>query len=117
MQEAIMASAGDNDRPRAKPNPVAQLPRKVLLISNKMFHYRVANYNYFAKRLMEHGWEFVVRASEIEANNPITPEFDCGVVPFGFFAYKREIERIKPDVVIFFIHLKDWIIWPLMHWL
>jgi glycosyltransferase involved in cell wall biosynthesis len=96
---------------------MSQAPRKVLLVSNKMFHYRVANYNYFAKRLRELGWEFIVRASEIEANNPIPIEFDCKVVPFTFGNYKAEIEAIKPDVVIFFIHLKDRMIWPLMHWL
>jgi glycosyltransferase involved in cell wall biosynthesis len=96
---------------------MSQASRKVLLVSGKVFHYRVANYNYFAKRFREHGWEFLVRASEIEMNNPIPIEFDCSVVPFGFFDYKREIERIKPDVVIFFIHLKDRMIWPLMHWL
>lgn len=92
-------------------------PRKVLLVSNKMFHYRVANYNYFAARLRELGWEFIVRASEIEANNPIPIEFDCKVVPFKFGNYKAEIEAIQPDVVIFFIHLKDRMIWPLIHWL
>lgn len=96
---------------------MSQVPRKVLLVSNKVFHYRVANYNYFAKRLREYGWEFIVRASEIEANNPIPIEFDCSVVPFRFFNYKREIERVKPDVIIFFILLKDRMIWPLMHWL
>lgn len=96
---------------------MAQPLRKVLLVSNKMFHYRVANYNYFTRRLRELGWEFIVRTSEIEANNPIPIEFDCQEVPFGFFNYKREIERIQPDVVIFFIHLKDRMIWPLMHWL
>jgi glycosyltransferase involved in cell wall biosynthesis len=113
-----MASAGDVCCP-ASPflNLMSQAPRKVLLVSNKMFHYRVANYNYFAKRLRELGWEFIVRASEIEANNAIPVEFDCQVMPFGFGDYKREIERIQPDVVIFFIHLKDRMIWPLMHWL
>jgi hypothetical protein len=29
--------------------------RRVLLISNKMFHYRVSNYNYFARRFRELG--------------------------------------------------------------
>jgi len=94
-----------------------QTRRRVLLISNKMFHYRVANYNYFATRLRELGWEFIVRASEIEANNPIRIGFDCKVLPFGFWRYKREIERVKPDVVIFFVFLRDRMIWPLMHWL
>jgi glycosyltransferase involved in cell wall biosynthesis len=96
---------------------MSQPLRKVLLISNKLFHYRVANYNYFATRLRELGWEFIVRTSEIEANNPIPIGFDCRAVPFAFGHYRREIEHIQPDVVIFFIHLKDLMVWPLMHWL
>ena len=91
--------------------------KKALLISNKVFHYRVANYNYFARRLREHGWEFCVRASELEANNPIPVEFDFRVMPFGFFRYAHEIERIAPDVVILFMRLKELMIWPLVHWL
>jgi glycosyltransferase involved in cell wall biosynthesis len=31
--------------------------------------------------------------------------------------YKREIEALKPDVVILFLHLKNLFIWPLIHWL
>ena len=31
--------------------------------------------------------------------------------------YRREIKRIKPDVVILFLHLQDVFIWPLIHWL
>lgn len=91
--------------------------KKVLLISNKVFHYRVANYNYFARRFRELGYEFVVRASEVQRNNPYPPEFDLEVLPFGFRRYAREIERLRPDVVILFIHLKDAFVWPLLHWL
>jgi glycosyltransferase involved in cell wall biosynthesis len=91
--------------------------RRVLLISNKVFHYRVSNYNYFARRFRELGWEFCCRASELQKNNPYPPEFDFQVVPFGFSAYKREVERLLPDVVILFIHLKDLFVWPLIHWL
>jgi len=94
-----------------------QPSKKVLLISNKVFHYRVANYNYFTLRLHAHGWEFSVRASEIETNNPLRIEFDFSVIPFGFRRYVREIERVKPDVVILFIHLKDFMVWPLVHWM
>jgi glycosyltransferase involved in cell wall biosynthesis len=91
--------------------------KKVLLVSNKVFHYRVSNYNYFARRFREHGWEFVVRSNELEKQNPFPLEFDFKEMPFNFFHYKREIERIRPDVVIMFLRLKDVIIWPLMHWL
>ncbi|HTX22420.1 MAG TPA: glycosyltransferase [Candidatus Aquilonibacter sp.] len=91
--------------------------RRVLLVSNKVFHYRVSNYNYFARRFREEGWEFVVRADELQKNNPHPPEFDFCEMPFSFPAYRREIERLQPDVVILFLHLKNLIIWPLIHWL
>lgn len=91
--------------------------RRVLLISNKVFHYRVSNYNYFARRFRELGWEFCVRASELEKSNPYPPQFDFKQLPFKFADYKREIEELKPDVVLLFLHLKDLVIWPVVHWL
>jgi len=92
-------------------------PRRVLLISNRVFHYRVSNYNYFASRFREEGYQFIVRANELQKNNPYPIEFDFKVVSFGFLRYLREIEAIKPDVVILFLHLKNLFIWPLVHWL
>ena len=91
--------------------------KKVLLISNKVYHYRVSNYNYFARRFRENGWEFFVRANELQKQNPYPMDFDFKAIPFNFLSYKREIERIGPDVVILFLHLKNLIIWPLVHWL
>lgn len=91
--------------------------KRVVLVSNKVFHYRVSNYNYFTRRFREEGWEFFVRANEIQKNNPFPLEFDFREMPFRFGDYKREIERLKPDVVILFLHLKNLIIWPLLHWL
>lgn len=91
--------------------------KKVLLVSNKVFHYRVSNYNFFAQRFKEEGWELLVRANELQKNNPYELEFDFKEISFSFGDYKREIERINPDVVILFLHLKNLIIWPLIHWL
>lgn len=91
--------------------------KKVLLVSNKIFHYRVSNYNYFARRFREEGWELFVRGNELQKNNPYPLEFDFKEMPFSFGDYRREIERIQPDVVIVFLHLKDLVIWPLLHWL
>jgi glycosyltransferase involved in cell wall biosynthesis len=91
--------------------------KKALLISNKVFHYRVLNYNYFTRRFKEHGWQFIVRANQLQKSNPYPLEFDFQEIPFSFLAYKREIERIQPDVVILFLHLKNLMIWPLVHWL
>lgn len=91
--------------------------RKVLLVSNKVMHYRVSVYNYFVRRFSEHGWEFMVRSVELQKENPHPIDFDFKEIPFEFALYKKEIERIKPDVVILFLHLKDPITFPLIHWL
>lgn len=91
--------------------------KRALLVSNKVFHYRVSNYNYFARRFREQGWEFMVRANELEKQNPFPLEFDFQEMPFGFLRYKREIERIRPHVVITFLHIKNAMIWTLLHWL
>ncbi len=91
--------------------------KKVLLVSNRVMHYRVSVYNAFTRRFRERGWELLVRADELQRENPHPPEFDFQVMPPRFAAYRREIEAIRPDAVILFLHLKDRLIWPLAHWL
>jgi len=91
--------------------------RKVLLVSNRVMHYRVPVYNYFTRRFRQNGWEFVVRSNEIESANAHELEFDFRLISTSFEAYRAEIDRIDPDVVILFLHLRDRIIWPLVHWL
>jgi hypothetical protein len=44
-------------------------------------------------------------------------EFDFREIPFSFANYRREINRINPDAVIMFLHLRDVIVWPLLLWL
>jgi len=90
---------------------------KVLLISNRVMHYRVSLYNYFYKRFRTSGWEFIVRSDELQKETPYPLLFDFKAVPFRFWKYKREIEKIRPDAVILFLHLRDVIIWPLLFWL
>jgi len=53
----------------------------------------------------------------LERSNPYPPQFDFREMPFNFGDHRREIERLKPDVVLLFLHLKNTIIWPLIHWL
>jgi glycosyltransferase involved in cell wall biosynthesis len=95
----------------------APQPKRVLLISNRVMHYRVSVYNYFWRRFREHGWDFVVLSNELQQQNQNQRQFELVVRPFDFSTYRAEIQRLNPDVVILFLHLKDRILWPLIHWL
>lgn len=77
-------------------------------------HYRVSLYNYFHRRFQESGWEFIVRSNELQKENPYRLDFDFKSLPFTFGNYRKEIEAIKPDTVILFLHLKDKVIWSLL---
>jgi glycosyltransferase involved in cell wall biosynthesis len=80
-------------------------------------HYRVSVYNYFWRRFTENGWDFVVLSNELQAQNQNQCRFDLIERPFDFFRYRAEIRRLNPDAVILFLHMKDRILWPLIHWL
>jgi glycosyltransferase involved in cell wall biosynthesis len=105
---ASIARADVLDRPARK---------RVLLVSNRVMHYRVSVYNYFWRRFQECGWDFSVLANELQRQNPHPLQFGFTEAPFEFRRYRREILRTKPDAVILFLHLKDLILWPLIHWL
>lgn len=91
--------------------------RRVLLISNTVMHYRVAVYNYLHRRFAEHGWQWQVLTDELQAQNRIPVRFPLEVLPFEFVRYRRRIREINPDAVILFLHLKNRIQWPLIHWM
>ncbi len=104
--------------PRAGDDILLSARRKrVLLISNRVMHYRVSVYNYFWRRFREHGWDFVVLANELQRQNQNPCQFELIEQPFDFLNYRAEIRRLNPDVVILFLHMKDRILWPLIHWL
>jgi len=91
--------------------------KKVVLVSNKIMHYRISIYNYFAENLKEKGFDFSIFSNEIDNIHNEKLNFYYKEAKFNFFIYRKQILKIKPDVVILFLHLKDLIIWPLMHWL
>jgi glycosyltransferase involved in cell wall biosynthesis len=116
-----MASAGsavkEFQSSAAAPARAAAPSRRVLLISNRVMHYRVSVYNYFWRRFREHGWDFVVLTNELQRENQNECQFELIERPFDFFKYRDEVRRLKPDAVILFLHLKDLLQWPLIHWL
>ena len=98
--------------------------KRVLLVSNRIMHYRVSVYNYFWRRFREHGWDFIVISNELQRQNQNRCHFELIERPFDFLRYRAEIRRINPDAVILFLHLTDRgqgqavpILWPLIHWL
>jgi glycosyltransferase involved in cell wall biosynthesis len=97
--------------------PAAPPAKRVLLISNRVMHYRVSVYNYMWRRFREHGWEFLVLTNELQKENQNECRFQLSEQPFDFFKYRAEVQRIQPDAVILFLHLKDKVQWPLIHWL
>ncbi|MBD3343462.1 MAG: glycosyltransferase [Chitinivibrionales bacterium] len=91
--------------------------KKVLLMSNTVMHYRVSVYNYFTEKFRNDGWELFVRTNKLQSSNKNPHQFDLKEIPLSFGACTREIAAVKPDAVIVFLHLKDRVIWPLLHWL
>jgi len=86
--------------------------KKVLLISNYVYHYRINNYNYFYQRFREDGIDFNVLADDAQR-----VDFDV-MVPIctkkhGFLSYVHYIREQKPDCIILFLHLKNLIIFPI----
>ena len=91
--------------------------KKILLISNRVPHYRVSVYNYLHRRFLAHGWEFKVASDGMHPESRLLAKFDFREVQFKFRQYRRLINDIKPDVVMFHLHLRDPLFWLLIHWL
>ena len=91
--------------------------RKVLLISNLVMHYRVSVYNYFHRKFSESGFEFSVIADTLQKESQRALEFEFQELPFDFLKYRKAILDAEPTAVVLFLHLKDLITWPLVHWL
>jgi glycosyltransferase involved in cell wall biosynthesis len=87
--------------------------KKVLLVSNYVYHYRINNYNYFYHRFKDINIEFQVLASD---KQQVDFEYDVPIRSKrpGLFFYFRYLWSQKPDCVILFLHLKDWIIFPVI---
>lgn len=90
---------------------------KVLLVSNEVMHYRVSVYNYFHRRFRESGYEFSVLTDRLHRENQNQLQFELRELPFNFLRYRKAILESQPAAVILFLHLKDMMVWPLMHWL
>lgn len=80
--------------------------KKILLVSNYVFHYRQKLYNYFADEFNKEGYDFYVMSDEFQ-DVPFPIRFHKEICKKGILNNLSAINRIKPDVVIVFLHLKD----------
>lgn len=87
--------------------------KRILLISNYVFHYRQKVYNYFFSEFKKYEYEFHVLSDKYQ-DVDFAVNFKKHVVKKKFKRYKRIIQEINPDVIILFLHLKDYVMFPLM---
>jgi glycosyltransferase involved in cell wall biosynthesis len=91
--------------------------KKILLVSNKVMHYRVSIYNYLKSEFDKKGYEFIVLSDELQKENEIPLKFEMFEMPLRFLSCKSIIQNMNPEAVIVFLHIKDLITWKLIHWL
>jgi glycosyltransferase involved in cell wall biosynthesis len=91
--------------------------KTVLLISNKVPHYRVSVYNYLHRRFADHGWELKVASNSMQKESKLQVKFDFRELEFKFAKYRALVNELKPDAVMLHLHLKVPIFWLLIHWL
>ncbi|MCD7789576.1 MAG: glycosyltransferase family 4 protein [Bacteroides thetaiotaomicron] len=89
--------------------------KKILLVSNYVFHYRQKVYNYFAEKFDEEGYEFHVLAPEYqEADYDL--RFHAHTLSFSIPKYLKKLKELEPDIVIIFLHLKDAVQIPIIYY-
>ena len=87
--------------------------KKVLLISNKVFHYRQKVYNYFFHRFQQDNLEFHVLSDTFQKVD-FNVDFIKHEAPFSASGYIDFIKELQPAYVILFLHLKDKIMFPII---
>lgn len=86
--------------------------KRILLISNRVMHYRSRIYNTFFEMFAECGYEFHVISNDFQQVD-FSIKYIKHELPFGSWRYMKAINEVKPDVCINFLHLKDKMIIPL----
>ena len=86
--------------------------KRILLISNRVMHYRSRIYNKFFDMFKELGYEFHVASNDFQ-NVDFPIRYIKHDAKFTTRNYIKLIKEIQPDVCINFLHLKDKLIIPL----
>lgn len=91
--------------------------RNIVLISNRLFHYRIPIYNYLFDEFRKRGFNFIVLANDIQKDSTHEIRFEHSILPFQSSLYKKELKKISPVAVILFLHLKNIIFHSLIFYL
>src|SRR3990167_779289 len=67
--------------------------KKLLLITNKVMHYRVSVYNYFYHRFKELGWELIVISNELQKQNMHPLAFKFKKIPIAFWTKGLNLDK------------------------
>lgn len=89
--------------------------KRVLLISNDVLHYREKIYNYFFERFLEDGYEFEVLGNKFQKVD-YELKYNHYELQFSVKEYIGKIKEEKPAIVIVFLHLKDKVLFPVIHY-
>lgn len=86
----------------------------VLIHENEIQQYRVAIYNYLYDHLMKYNYLLEVIAGGIEHTPSQKISFNYSQVPQNYFAIKKAIDRIHPEVIIYFVNLRSLYLFPIL---
>jgi glycosyltransferase involved in cell wall biosynthesis len=88
---------------------------KVLLINqNEIPHYRVPVYSHLSRYLEGRGFSLMVVSGGIQGGNPHAVQFDYRQFPLSCLSIAKLIFKISPDVVIFWVNLKNLYLFPVL---
>jgi glycosyltransferase involved in cell wall biosynthesis len=88
----------------------------VLLHQDKILHYRVSIYNYFFKSFKKNNYDFSIISNGIDRHNPHPIGFTHYDIELGTKSILGLLKTIRPDIVIFFVNLKNIYLFPVLFW-
>jgi glycosyltransferase involved in cell wall biosynthesis len=90
--------------------------QNIVLVTNKLFHYRVPVYNYFSIEFEKRGYHLIVLSNDIQQDIPDKINFEYQIIPFKYSLYTKKLKEISPCQAILFLHIKDLIFIELIYW-
>ena len=89
--------------------------KRVLLIhQDKIQHYRVSIYNYLSSFLRRRGFYLTVASQGVEQNSPCQVAFHFTSIRLNVINLVKTIKQSEPDVIIFFVNLKNPYLFPVL---